>query len=561
MAHQKFDGFTSGSAYQRGSFMLAMSITLLAASFAVIGSSRFALNQFKENIGKSLGVEVQTIATSLGLYIAANEAVFLAGRDVPNVVNDLAPTVNELIALNFLDPSISLVPRRGGAYVIRVIAPPANPPGQRHRGTVHLAQPIIGPDGLNADIGLMGPAMSASNTNQIGFSMPANRALITGPNWTLPNPVVGQPAGILLANVTLNGVVNAQRFWLESVATPANLPQAGNIEGDVRLDRWSQKPMTWDGGNWVELFTRGNNNLAIGSNTGNALTTGNDNIFIGAEAGRKNKDAQGNVFTGTFSGQANTSGSANVFSGWQSGAANTTGGSNVFIGRDAGLENTSGGSNTFIGYSSGVGNRTGDINTFIGRNSGSTKSDVYNSTALGSDALVTGSNQIRLGNAQVTSVFGPTYRKTSDRTQKSGIEPSERGLEFIKMLKPVDYTLTSSNVRDTGFIAQDVEAVDPSFPGVAQPAGKDDFYTLAYMSFIPSMVKAIQQLDSKLAQQASRSLSFQDDVSLIKKIYFLLALSAVLLLSVFILLFIILIVKKNQYMRDIQSFRSESPPL
>lgn len=313
---------------QRGFFMLTMAIALLAASMATLGIARSSLNNFKEDIGRNLGVQVETIATALGAYILFYEPALLAGDDVPNVAIDHAPTIEELRTLNFLSPSIRSTPSDGGAYVIWIHVPEADTtnatstPVERPQGMVYLSNPIVGPDGRTADLRLMGAAMASSSSNQIGFSMPENATHITGPNWRISNPDPASRPGILLANIALSGVAasrSKQEVWLESVADFANLPNQNNQLGDIRLVRSSQKPMTWNGTAWVDLFIKGANNHVIGPNTGSALTTGEDNSFVGKGAGQSTTTGSENIFLGTNAGLKNTTGSGNIFSGYRSG--------------------------------------------------------------------------------------------------------------------------------------------------------------------------------------------------------------------------------------------------
>jgi len=90
---------------------------------------------------------------------------------------------------------------------------------------------------------------------------------------------------------------------------------------------------------------------------------------------------------------------------------------------------------------------------------------------------------------------------------KTSIQDSSRGLDFIRQLRPVDYVLIDSQKAETGFIAQEVEAIDTSFPGVIRPAHEKDYYKLAYTDFIPAIVKSIQELDRGARLDANQSAS------------------------------------------------------
>ena len=112
----------------------------------------------------------------------------------------------------------------------------------------------------------------------------------------------------------------------------------------------------------------------------------------------------------------------------------------------------------------------------------------------------------------------------SDGRYKKNIQENVPGLAFVRLLRPVTYTLDIkginsfiqggkallSSVSDesavsqkeqmvyTGFIAQEVEVsakkVNYEFSGVVAPQNDKDLYGLRYSDFVVPMVKAIQEL-------------------------------------------------------------------
>jgi len=143
-----------------------------------------------------------------------------------------------------------------------------------------------------------------------------------------------------------------------------------------------------------------------------------------------------------------------------------------------------------------------------------------NSTALGFDANITASNQVRLGNNTVTSIGGQVgWTTLSDSRFKTGIKETIPGLSFIMKLHPVSYYINmnaiaaflktpdslrlndaeriKSNVLQTGFLAQEVEQaakeINYDFSGVDKPKNDDDYYGLRYAEFVVPLVKAIQE--------------------------------------------------------------------
>jgi len=60
-------------------------------------------------------------------------------------------------------------------------------------------------------------------------------------------------------------------------------------------------------------------------------------------------------------------------------------------------------------------------------------------TGLGSDASVTASNQVQLGNSSTTTYVYGTVANRSDLRDKADVQDTRLGLEFINALRPVDY--------------------------------------------------------------------------------------------------------------------------
>jgi hypothetical protein len=83
---------------------------------------------------------------------------------------------------------------------------------------------------------------------------------------------------------------------------------------------------------------------------------------------------------------------------------------------------------------------------------------------------------------------------SSDCRYKCNIIPYECGLEKINYLKPVCYEWKETHEEDIGFIAQEVEKVEP----VLVQGNEKDGYGLKYDKFSAMAVKAIQELSEKV---------------------------------------------------------------
>jgi len=162
--------------------------------------------------------------------------------------------------------------------------------------------------------------------------------------------------------------------------------------------------------------TTGAENIAIGRTALSTNTTGGQNISLGTNSLTRNTTGDVNIALGLQALSFNTSGSYNVGISTSALQANTTGSFNIAIGKDASLNSTTSSQNTFIGYSSGLTNTTGSANTLLGYQTNVQSGTISNATAIGNGAIVTSSNTIQLGNADVTMV------------KSAGVLSSSRGL-------------------------------------------------------------------------------------------------------------------------------------
>jgi trimeric autotransporter adhesin len=171
----------------------------------------------------------------------------------------------------------------------------------------------------------------------------------------------------------------------------------------------------------------------------------------------------------------------------------------------------------------------GSYNTVVGHNAGTLSISYTNTVALGYGAEPTGSNQVRIGNASVTSIGGAVaWSSFSDARFKKDIKEDVSGLDFINQLKPVSYIVDkgaidkflgvrdsiqtevenkSVQVRQTGLLAQDVEKIIKKsgfvFSGIEAPQDDNDPYRIRYAEFVVPLIKAVQELTAKLEEQAT----------------------------------------------------------
>ncbi|MES2836115.1 MAG: tail fiber domain-containing protein [Bacteroidota bacterium] len=295
-------------------------------------------------------------------------------------------------------------------------------------------------------------------------------------------------------------------------------------------------------------------NVFVGTSAGRSNTSGEFNTGNGYQALYSNTTGYGNTATGTRALASNTTGIENVASGYYALRYNTTGNSNMAYGSWSLYSNTTGYGNSTIGssvlfynstgyYNTGGGihalryntegylntalgvnalfqNTTGNYNTALGANAFLSGATYSNSTALGYATAITASNQVRVGNANVTSIGGQVgWTTVSDARFKKDIHETVPGLAFILKLRPVTYHLDVDNIEkflktpdslrkkelevikskmlQTGFIAQEVESaaqeIGYDFSGVDKPKNENDYYGLRYAEFTVPLIKAVQE--------------------------------------------------------------------
>jgi hypothetical protein len=269
-----------------------------------------------------------------------------------------------------------------------------------------------------------------------------------------------------------------------------------------------------------------------------------DNTAIGYRAGANVDEGSANTAIGTeaFEGTAPGTTTGNVAVGYRALRVKAGGSSNTAVGYEA-LRQTTGDANTAIGYNAGVNLAGANNNTIVGAAVGFSSISTTNSTAVGYGVSITASNQVRIGNASVTSIGGQVaWTALSDERAKSDIRPNVPGLDFVMQLRPVSYYLhenfeaattahamplnhkaTWAQSRHVGFLAQEVDAaarkIGYDFDGVDIPEKPDGTYGLRYGLFVVPLIKAVQeqqqQLDALL--EKANALKEQLEAELSKK--------------------------------------------
>jgi len=267
------------------------------------------------------------------------------------------------------------------------------------------------------------------------------------------------------------------------------------------------------GSSTLLLNENGSQNCAFGQSALLFNRSGGNNVALGYFALRSNQNSDStavgaNVLQSNFEGQQNTA------IGSQALRVNTSGSGNTCVGYQAMQNDLSGNQNTAIGAQTLITNLSGSNNTCVGYGADVLTDGLNNASAFGNGAIVTGSNQVIIGNSNVTLIGGfANWSNLSDGKYKISVKEDVSGLAFIKKLRPITYKLdmnklaaltrtkaidsNQSQIVKTGLIAQEVElaAFDAGydFDGVIKPQNENDHYRLSYSSFVVPLIKAVQE--------------------------------------------------------------------
>ncbi len=307
--------------------------------------------------------------------------------------------------------------------------------------------------------------------------------------------------------------------------------------------------------------TTGYSNVAIGTHALYNNTDQDNLVAIGDSALYNNGDGFSNMAIGSKALYSNTTGYENTADGNQSLYLNTTGVGNTANGFYALHYNTTGIGNTAIGYQALYSNSTGGYNTVVGTGADVNADGYSKSAAFGAYATITASNQVRIGDGDVTSIGGyANWTNISDGRVKQNIKQNVPGLAFINKLQPITYNLdldaadrivqrpqikdkdgkaiqpsqielaarkAKEQITYTGFIAQDVEAAAKSlnydFSGVDAAKNSKDLYGLRYAEFVVPLVKGEQELSAENDSLRANNISLQSQINELKTMVQLLA--------------------------------------
>ena len=275
-----------------------------------------------------------------------------------------------------------------------------------------------------------------------------------------------------------------------------------------------------------------------------ASTSGYDTVAVGQSALTTNTSGNSNVAVGFNAMYANTSGSSNVAVGNGTLDSNTTAHNNTAVGVRAAHNVTTGnGYNSAFGVDALEDCTTGSFNVALGTNAIANVTSGANNIGIGYRAGKAGqpggtvtshSNRVCLGDTAISEFnCQVSLSVASDERDKTDFTALDLGLDFVKALKPYTYkwdkrsnyvdwdtnpetdllTITNDGTHreeqlDIGFKAQEVEALEiaagynkSNKTNLTLALSADEKqYSMKYEKLVPVLVKAIQELEARVAE-------------------------------------------------------------
>jgi len=291
--------------------------------------------------------------------------------------------------------------------------------------------------------------VSIAGTEKVFLENPAG----TGNNWATLSTILAQ-LNILLDETLDNTFVGIDSG--ENNTTGHDNVSLGHSVLKTNTEGYSNSAL---GKGALYSNTTGYYNMAIGSDSLRANTTGHENTAVGTNALNANTTESRNVAIGSGALQMSVTSPSNTAVGYGALLSNTAAnGLNVGIGTNSGYYNTSGYANTFLGPYTGY--NSDDINntdyrvitdnkmTIIGASAAkNSASALTNSTAIGYKAHVTKSNQVVIGNTDVTEtqlngavyVDGVAMSDTyAEKTNIAFLAAAHTDLKILDSAQPVN---------------------------------------------------------------------------------------------------------------------------
>ncbi len=255
-------GPRSASQPQRGNAIISALLALIVSGLGAVGYTQARQLEIKLQMAQAEATVLEKLRDSVNNAIFDNATAILQGQPItqsvggvplppvtPQTINGQLvwqPTLTQLRDMGYLPTGWNLTRSSLNDQEYRVqfrrTEPCAAPPDCNIEGTVTLMGPINSPGTGHADGTLIGPILTRLGVDS-AVSLMSNPGTLTGwdHTWSEPNPVVGQPAGVVAVRVGTAASTWAafvRRGDLRDPNLAGNLSAQGNltIEGTSRFN-------------------------------------------------------------------------------------------------------------------------------------------------------------------------------------------------------------------------------------------------------------------------------------------------------------------------------------
>lgn len=361
--------------------------------------------------------------------------------------------------------------------------------------------------------------LKVSNTPTDGYVLTAQSGNTGGLTWAEASSGGGGGGGGAFSTI---GTYDNNIYGISPTAYAPNNTNTSGTSLTTGIFNWM------NGHKAGESISSGGHNVLFGQEAGASISTTVSNLCVGYKSGNLTTGV-GCVALGPNAMKSATTGNYNVSIGIGSMMNAGSAGYSIGIGANALQGTTSapstGDDNIGIGLGAGQGISSGSDNVCLGRYAGYNIFSTTGRTSTGSGNTIIGkyshaasntvSNSFTLGGTNITSLRcnDTSISSLSDERDKTDIQDTTLGLDFIKDVRPVEFTWdrrdgSMGSMKDVGFIAQELWDTElkhsTSHRTRMVKFDNPDRLEAAPNRMFPILVKAVQELAAKNEELETR---------------------------------------------------------
>lgn len=210
-----------------GITLLSVGLGLIVAAIITMNAAKASAEKVKMALASAQAQQMQVLQEGLNKYIGDNGAALIAGTAVTGVAVPASPSTDELLTLGYLAQAFSANTYYHTDYAVSITKVPAGCVAD----ACHLTGLVWSTSSLRDDLnnalpgGQLGQIVSSGGADFGAAMFPGDITGFDG-GWSVPNPVSGQPAGILAVRFGYGASTVIMSDYLKRNGT---LPMTGNL--------------------------------------------------------------------------------------------------------------------------------------------------------------------------------------------------------------------------------------------------------------------------------------------------------------------------------------------